>query len=75
MMGLLRTPHKKTICRFFFIDAHLVFRRKSGEEHGIREPGSVGRVCGGLAAASEKHMASAQPGYLLTGQGEKPRIL
>ena len=23
----------------------------------------------------ERHMASAQPGYLLTGQGEKPRIL
>lgn len=54
MMGLLRTPHKKTICRSFFIDARLVFRRKLGEEHGIREPGSLGRVCGGLAAASEK---------------------
>ena len=51
----------------------VVFRRKSEEEQVIREPASVGHIYGGdWLQYQERHMALAQPGYLLRGQGKKP---
>ena len=62
------STQKDCLCRCL-----VVFRRKSEEEQVIREPASVGHVYGGdWLQYQERHMALAQPGYFLTGQGKKP---
>lgn len=74
IMGPLREPHKRSTCRFFLLDTHLVFMKKSGGRAGDQGACHGADVRVQLAMSMvNTHCLSLDP--CLLGQEEKKTTL